>query len=188
MFLVLAIACASGFLRAQSSVIGSRVADFQLSDSTGQAHSLQSYAGKVLVLVFWSYKCPVVLAYNDRLIGLRSKYAGKGVIILGVASNSNEAAAEINRNVANLKISFPILIDPEGVLAEGFGATHAPSAFVVDENGRLRYGGAIDNNKKEGSGGREAYVDNAIAEVIAGKAVTVPESKEFGCVIQRKKQ
>jgi peroxiredoxin len=181
-----AVASAQTISNTQASSIGAKVGVFSLSDSSGRTHSLRSYAGKVLVLVFWSYKCPVALAYNERFIALQAKYANRGVAILGVASNSNETAPEINRNAANLKVNFPILIDSEGVLADSLGATHTPSAFIIDQAGNLRYQGAFDNNKKEGSSGREAYVDNAIDDLLAGKTVGLPETKAFGCIIQRK--
>jgi len=160
-----------------------KVAEFQLKDTTGRLHTLRSYADRILVLVFWSYKCPAVLAENERFMALKEKYESRGITILGVDSNSNETALEISRNAANLKITFPILVDSDGLLANSVGATHTPSIFVIDQSGEVRYQGAFDNNKKEGSKGREPYVDNAIDELLAGKPVLVHATKAFGCII-----
>jgi peroxiredoxin len=181
--LVLYFACAWTVLHPLAASGGRKIPDFQVEDTKGQAHTLKSYAGQILVLVFWSYKCPVVLAENDRLVALRAKYAGKGITVLGVDSNSNETTEEISRNAANLKVNFPVLIDSDKVLASNLGATHTPSVFVIDRNGEVRYQGAFDNNKKEGSKDREPYLENAIDALLAGRSVRLAETKVFGCII-----
>jgi len=123
-----------------------------------------------VVLVFWSYKCPVVLAANQQFNAFQAKYEGKGITLLGVDSSSNETPEEISRNAAHLKITFPYLIDSDKVLASNLRATHAPTLFVIDRDREVRYQGAFDNNKKEGSKDREPYADNAIDDLLAGKS------------------
>ena len=165
-----------------------KLSDVRLQDASGATRSLQSYAGKIVVLVFWSFKCPVSLAYIDRMQALADRYAGRGTVIFGVASNENETAEEIRANVSHLNISVPILLDAEGALAQGFGATHTPEAFVLDSAGVLRYRGPIDNNKRTGERGRIAYIENALDSLLSGKAVTPSEVRPFGCPIRRKGQ
>jgi peroxiredoxin len=181
--LALFIVCAGAALFSQPTPGRHKILDFQLKDATGQLHTLKSYAGQTLVLIFWSYKCPVMLAENERFIALQARYSGKGIAVLGVDSNSNETAEDISRNAANLRTTFPILIDSDKVLKNDLGATHTPSVFVIDQNGEVRYQGAFDNNKKEGSKDREAYVENAIDDLLSGKSVRVAENKVFGCII-----
>jgi peroxiredoxin len=170
----------------QVAEIGSKVENFQLSDVSGTNRSLQSYSGKVVVLVFWSFKCPVSLAYNDRIEALQSNYAKKGVIVLGVASDPNETPAEIRANLSNLNITVPILLDTGGELAERLGATHTPSVFIIDGKSTLRYRGSIDNNKKIGDRGRTAFAEDAIDAIMEGRIISVSETKAFGCSIRRK--
>ncbi len=115
---LLALVCC--LIMAQSALsavqIGQRVGEFQLEDASGKTHSPESYlsSGKVVVLCFWSFKCPVSLAYNRRLAALQEKYRPRGVAVLGIASNANESPAEIERNTANLNLPFPVLIDKDG--------------------------------------------------------------------------
>lgn len=170
----------------QSAAIGTKVADFQLEDSAGGVRSLQSYSGKVVVLVFWSFKCPVSLAYNDRIEALQRKYGDRGVAVLGVASGANETPAEIRANVANLNFPLPVLLDSEGMLAQSLGATHTPGVFILDGGAVLRYRGALDNNKKTGDSGRIAYAEDALDAILSGRAVAVAETTPFGCTIRRK--
>jgi peroxiredoxin len=169
-----------------SADIGSKVDNFQLPDTAGTIHSLRSYSGKIVVLVFWSFKCPVSLYYNERLNGLKDKYKNSEVVVLGVDSAANESPAEILANRDNLKIAIPILLDLEGNLAEKIGATQTPSVFVIDGNMILRYRGALDNNRKADEKGRIAYVEDALDALIAGRTVPVSETRLFGCSIRRK--
>jgi len=164
--------------------IGSPIANFQLSDISGDIRSLRSFSGKVVALVFWSYKCPVVLAYNSRIEELQKKYGAKGVAVLGVDSCANESPEEIRANIANLQITFPVLLDSEGNVAEKLGATHAPSVFILDREGILRYKGALDNNKKPGERGRIAYAEDVLDSVLSGRPVSVSETRPFGCSIK----
>ena len=168
--------------------VGSKLQNFQLKDASGTSRSLESYSGKILVFVFWSFKCPVSLAYDDRVEKMQAKYSDKGVVVLGVASGASDNAEEIRANAANLKIQFPILLDTEGDLAEKLGATHTPDIFIFDRESVLRYKGALDNNKKPGESGRIAYAEDAIDAILAGRAAPVSETRPFGCSIKRRTQ
>lgn len=177
--------CAFLTIPAVGADVGDRVGDFRLTDVNGNSHALSGYAGRIVVVAFWSFKCPVALAYTDRLQSLQEKYSGRGVAIFAVASSANESAAEVKRNASNLHLSFPVLLDPDGVLAEKLGATHTPDVFILDRGGVIRYQGAIDNNKRPGDGGRIAHVEEALDSLLAGRSVQLAETTPFGCTIRR---
>lgn len=165
--------------------VGSKISDFRLTDTSGKVHTLEDYAGKIVVLEFWSFKCPVSLAYDERVAALLSKYGNRGVTVLGVASNKNESPAEVRRNAENLRLPFPILLDQEGGLAERLGATHTPGVVILDGTGTLRYRGAIDNNKRIAERGRIPYVETALDALLAGQPIPQAETEAFGCSIKR---
>jgi peroxiredoxin len=144
-----------------------------LTDTSGKLHNLSDYSGKTVVLAFWSFKCPVSLAYDERLASLQERYGPRGVVVLGVASNSNESAAEIRRNAANLKIAFPILLDEGASLADRLGATRTPSVYILDAKGVVRYKGGV------------AQAEEALDAVVAGREVPTPETRPSGCTIRR---
>jgi len=165
--------------------IGDRVAGYRLADSGGRMHTLDEYAGRIVVLEFWSFKCPVALTYNERMKALQARYEGRGVVLLAVDSNRNESALEVRRNVENLKLPFPVLLDPDGTLADRVRATLTPSAVILDGTGTLRYRGAIDNARAEGDPGRIAFVEEALDALLAGKPVPRAETPVSGCAIRR---
>jgi peroxiredoxin len=183
--LSIVLSCALLAIPAAAADVGDRVGDFRLTDVNGNSHALSGYSGRVVLLAFWSFKCPVALAYTDRLRSLQDKYAGRGVTILAIDSSANESAAEVRRNASNLGLSFPVLMDPDGVIAERLGATQTPHVFILDRGGVVRYQGAIDNNKRPGDGERIAHVEEALDSLLAGRAVQLPETTPFGCTIHR---
>jgi len=165
--------------------IGARIPGFQLADISGEPWSLRSCAGKIVVLVFWSFKCPVSLSYDTRIEELQNRYEPEGVVTVAVASNSNESREEIQANLVNRKMRWPVLLDSEGNAAEKLGATHAPSVFIIDGEGILRYKGALDNSRKSGDNGRIGYVEEALDSIMAGRNVRLTETRPLGCSIKQ---
>ncbi len=165
---------------------GKKASPFRLKDDDGRTHSLEDFAGKILVLEFWSFKCPPAAAYDERMTALEGKYRGRGVVIIAVDSNKNEPADEVRLNRANRKLPFPVLMDQDGTLAESLGAKLTPSLVILDATGTIRYRGAIDNNKHAGERGRIAYAEDAIDALLSGQSVPLAEVKmSGGCSIKR---
>ena len=165
--------------------IGEKAAGFSLTDSEGKPHALEDYEGKIVILEFWSFKCPVSLAYDDRVSVLLSKFGKRGVVVLGIASNKNESAVAVKRNAENLHLPFPVMMDPDGSVAERLGATHTPSIAILDRTGVLRYRGAIDNDKRDDERGRMPYAEEALGALLSGQPPPMAETKVFGCSIKR---
>ena len=170
--------------KAPAADIGAQIGSFRLSDESGNTHTLNSYSGRILVIVFWSYKCPSAIRYTNRLDILQSKYDSRRVAVVGVSTGSSETAAAIRANKANLKVNFPILLDRDGRLATMLGATHIPSVFVIDGNSRLQYRGAIDNDKRIGDRKRKAYAEDAVDAILSARPVPVREIEAKGCIIR----
>jgi peroxiredoxin len=168
---------------ARAVEVGTRVVDFRLNDTEGRTHALSGYAGKIVVLAFWAFKCPVALAANVHLAAIENKYGARGVVVLAIASSANETPVEIRRNAANLKLTFPVLLDADGIVAEKLGATHTPTVFVVDQTGMLRYQGGLENPR---DGGRNGPVEESLDAMLGGRPVALPETPPSGCTIRRR--
>src|SRR5258707_343207 len=69
--------------------IGSTIADFKLKDAAGKSRQLSEVKGsKGTVIVFISTVCPMVRAYNDRIIALASDFQSQGVNVVGIYANA----------------------------------------------------------------------------------------------------
>jgi len=128
--------------------------ELTLPDVDGKPHALFAESqGKVLVLVFWSYRDPVSLFYAPLLADLQAKHA-ENVAVYLVDPNHDEIAgageplARLRAVVEKEKVTLPVLIDHENRLADDFEAKTNAQAFLVDANHILRYHGGIDDDPR----------------------------------------
>ena len=79
---------------------------------------------------------------------------------------------------------FPVYKDPNNALADRFDAQVTPETYVIDSSGTLVYHGQIDDSRNEKRVQQQA-LRMALDAVLAGKPLTVAETKAFGCSIKR---
>lgn len=178
---------------------GSKAPDFSLPGVDGKSYSLSSFSeAKALVIIFSCNHCPTAQAYEGRIIDLANDYRPAGVEVVMISSNSSAALSlaelgysdmgdsfdDMKQRAADKKFPFPYLYDgdrQEAALAYGPVAT--PHCFVFDSNMLLQYTGRIDASEKPGTGSGED-IRKAVDEVLAGREVTTPVTKVFGCSIK----
>jgi thiol-disulfide isomerase/thioredoxin len=163
--------------------LGSPVSDFQVTDLQGAAHSFTSLKGDTTVVVFLATRCPVSNAYNQRMESLYKDYSSKGVKFVFVNANFNEPPKEVADHAKEVGFTFPVYKDP-GNVAQLFNAQVTPETYVIDKQGIVRYRGAIDDAQNEARI-RKQGLRAALDEVLAGKSVTIAETKAFGCTVKR---
>ncbi len=172
------LACLSGLAQPAP------VSDFQVTDPQGGVHSLASLrGGGIGVVVFLSARCPISNIYNLRLQAIYREYSAKGVHFIFVNANNNEPPAEIADHAKEMKFPYPVYRDA-GKAAESLNAQVTPESFVLDAAGVLRYHGAIDDAQNEARVTRKS-LRIALDELLAGKPVSVTETKAFGCTVKR---
>ena len=166
-------------------VIGAVIDDFKLPDASGKEHSLKSLMGsKGTVILFVATKCPVSNNYNERMEKLAQDYKAKGISVIGINSNYTEPAADVKAHATERGLTFPILKDEGNKIADRFGATKTPEAYVLDANMKLVYHGRIDNSQKiEGITSND--LRDALEELAAGKTISKTGAAAFGCTIKR---
>jgi peroxiredoxin len=173
--------------------IGKPAPDFSLPDLDGKTVALSGLKGKVVVLEWFNPECPFVQRAHTKgsLAGLAKKHAN--VVWLAVNSGGpgkQGSGVEKNRAAkADFGIAHQILLDESGTAGKAYGATNTPHLFVIDEQGTLVYAGAIDNSpdgegKSPEGGTLVNFVDQALADVAAGRAVRTPSTKAYGCGVK----
>jgi hypothetical protein len=115
-----------------------------------------------------------------------------------VAINPNDAAQQAEDSFDNMvkrakekKYPFAYLHDETQAVAKAYGAARTPHIWVLKkESGKLKvaYVGAIDNNAQDAAKADKKYVEEAVAELIAGKTVTTGQTKAVGCTIKWKSE
>jgi thiol-disulfide isomerase/thioredoxin len=184
--LVLAAFGALTYGETRGAAIGQIAPDFELADLDGRAHALSAYRGRVTIVAFLATKCPISNDYNERLRALAADYNSRQVAFLAINASADETPGEIRAHAARHGFTFPLLKDGTGSIADAYGATRTPEVYLIDKEGVLRYRGRIDNARKAAQI-RRRDVREALDELLAGKAISVPETKSFGCPIKRSK-
>jgi thiol-disulfide isomerase/thioredoxin len=130
---------------------GELLPDFSLTDLQGEKHSLSSYRGKVVMVNFWATYCGPCIKEMPSLQRLKQKMAGKPFIILAVdmAEEKHDVQAFLTQH--QIKIDFPVLLNPEGNVVEEWMITAVPTTFVIDPKGTIRYAlfGGIEWDKED---------------------------------------
>ncbi|MEQ8767578.1 MAG: redoxin domain-containing protein [Planctomycetota bacterium] len=159
----------------------------------GKDHKLADYKGKVIVLDFWSFNCPISKRYEDKFKQLVKKYQGKEVVFLAIDSNKSEIDADaedpyhqIRKYVEKEGVTMNVLVDKGNVIADRFGAKTTPHVFILDPKLVLSYQGSVDNDQR-GQLGKEAmdFVSLAVDALLAGREVEHKKTTPFGCSIKR---
>ena len=107
--------------------------DFTLQDLDGSSVTLSDYRGQTVVLNFWATWCGPCRTE----IPAFSEFADENpdVVVLGVATDGD--AKSLRRAAEELKISYPVLIDSQGVSSRLYKVNTIPTTVVIDPEGRV---------------------------------------------------
>lgn len=191
--LTLAVAAATD--ATQSATVGQPAPNFTLTGGDGKQHSLAHYKGKYVVLEWTNPSCPFVHKFYDSgtMQDLQKKETAKGVVWLRI--NSGAPGKEGSQTVADVApyektnhvASTHTLLDPDGKVGHMYGARNTPQMFVIDPKGVLIYAGGIDDKPSADASDiatAKNYVIAALDESMAGKPVSTPTAKPYGCSVK----
>ncbi|NLP52023.1 TlpA disulfide reductase family protein [Bacillus sp. RO1] len=128
------------FTDKQNSVAGNSpgdsATDFELQALDSTQTSLSSYKGKPIILNFWASWCEPCENEMPELEKFHTEYSEE-VVVMGVNITSQEISEQSVRNFVNdLDISFPILLDTEGVFRH-YQVLNLPTTYFIDSNGKI---------------------------------------------------
>lgn len=158
---------------------------FTLKDQDEKDVSLSDLAGKIVVLEWMNYDCPVSRRHYDRgtFDALAEKYKDQGVVWLAVNS-THYSTPERNRKFAQEhNVPYPILDDRTGEIGRKYGAKTTPHICIV-QGGSVVYSGAIDDDPGGNKAAPVNYVERAIEEILAGKPLSTPRTQPYGCSVK----
>jgi peroxiredoxin len=178
--------------------IGDAAPDFSLKGVDGKTYSLADFPGApVLMVVFLSDHCPYSHAAETRLLPLATEMRPRGLAVAAIMPNDPTAMSvgelgytkygdsfdDMKRYAKEQGIAFPYLYDGDTqATAKAYGALCTPEVFLFDRDRKLRYVGQFDDSRfAETNTVHATPARDAIEELLAGKSVTTPETKPFGC-------
>ena len=109
---------------------------FMLNNLNGDTVKLEQFRGDYILLNFWATWCPPCVKEMPSMERLQQKFKDKGIQVVAI-SLDKEPQAKVAAFVARLNLSFPILLDPVGIVSDPYGANALPSTFILNPEGRV---------------------------------------------------
>ena len=145
--------------------------DFRLRTADGSEISAGTLRGEVVVLAFGASWLPLSKAQMQGLQELADEYAGKGLRVYWVSTDSDKQGSKNYATDEQLQVlarknglKVAVLRDPDGVFFKKTGADQIPSVIILDREGRLS-GAPI--------GGISTDPKNKLVNVLSGRLNTL---------------
>jgi peroxiredoxin len=151
--------------------------------------SLADLKEDVVVLCFSGNHCPVVQAYEDRMIDFVNSVKGKPVkfVAVSVANMDEDRLPAIKKYTADKGSNYTYGYDESQAIGKAYGATNTPQFFVLDKDRTIRYMGAMDDNARDESKVTKHYLADAVNALLSNETIEVTETRPVGCGISYQK-
>ncbi len=132
----LMIGSCSSSTPAQGPSVGKLAPDFQLYSLDGQAMSLSDFQGKPVLLNFWATWCNPCRFEMPFFQEIYKGAADSELIMLAVDLGENPS--RVKEFVEEFGLSFTILLDADGKVAQQYNIRGIPATFFIDKDGIIQ--------------------------------------------------
>jgi peroxiredoxin len=137
--------------------------NFNATTLAGKDFSLEELRGKVVVLTFWSTRCPICESEIPKFNQIADKYAGKGVVFLGLSMENETKIAE---HLRKKPFKFTIVPTSLGVIMKyadrgengSFNIAY-PTMFVINQEGEIE----MKTNGRNKSGALDSLIGRLLS-------------------------
>ena len=170
--------------------MGAEAPDFSLPATGGRTYSLDSFKDSPYLVVFFTCNhCPFVIGSDEVTRATVERFAPQGVAFVGINSNSKATHANdsFEHMVARMEEhDFPWVYcrDESQDVARAYGALRTPHFYVFDRERKLVYTGRGVDSPRDASRTTVNDLENALAELVAGKPITTPLTNPIGCNVK----
>jgi peroxiredoxin len=125
---------------------GAAAPELVAPDLAGDTLRLSELRGRVVLLNFWATWCPPCLREMPSMERLYRELRATGLEVVAVSLDAAPgerddfgiAGGDVAAFAAAHDLTFPILLDPDGVSRQRFGVQGLPTTFLIDRRGRIR--------------------------------------------------
>ena len=168
--------------------VGDKLPDFSATDGEGNTFRLSdALDGEHFVVVnFHHPDCPCSVNCS-RLINSMMDEGADDITVVGLLSSGYDdqrvlTALQEQRDEGILR--YPVFFDPDQVLKERFGATRTPEAWVLDNEGYIRYYGAPESTLFPKSKDYRPLLKEALVAMRENKTPEIQAMRSIGCPIE----
>jgi len=151
------IGCQCGRDSAQVARVGRPAPEFTLLALDGQAVSLGDLQGGPVMVNFWATWCGPCVHEMPYIQEVYEVWSGKGLAILAI--NINESPSQVQGFMQENRLSFPVLLDESGEVAEQYGIRYIPTTIFIDSDGIIR-------NIKQGAYPSRAAIEADLKKIL----------------------
>ena len=110
----------------------------KLKDLNDVEYDLKRYRGRKVLINFWATWCPPCVKEIPSLGRLQKQFYKEDLIVLSV--DVGEEKSRVVEFTKRVPADFPVMLDPEGNTVKSWKLRAFPTTFLLDEEGRVRYG------------------------------------------------
>jgi thiol-disulfide isomerase/thioredoxin len=132
--------------------------DFHFVTKENLAYNNASLRGKVVLLDFWATWCPPCRESVPTIKSLSKRYAGKGLVLVGISSDDDEDVWRAF--ISSARMDWQEYLDSSDEVNAAFRIESIPTYIVIDKDGLIRY-------RQSGFGNQiESELDEAISKAL----------------------
>lgn len=133
---LLAAALAAQIIHAAVARDFTAAPDFALKSTAGQNFRLSEYRSEVVAIAFWASWCGSCREQLPLLERMQQSLGADGLRVLSVSFDEKPDAAR--EAAAAARVTFPVLVDPDGEAGRLYDVGTLPLVVIVDRYGKVR--------------------------------------------------
>jgi peroxiredoxin len=114
---------------------GSAAPEFTLTDLKGLELQLNKYKGKAVILNFWAINCAPCIQ-EIPLLQTISEHDKDNLVVLAI--NLGDPQKNVETFVKSNKITYTVLLDTDGRVADLYHVAAFPVTYFIDRNGIIQ--------------------------------------------------
>jgi len=169
--------------------LNSKAPDFKLPATNGNIYQLSDFKSEILDIFFTCNHCPYVIGSDEVTRKTAEKFKSQGVDFVAINSNSKNTYEDDDfpnmvKRMNTHKFPWIYLYDESQEVALSYGALRTPHFYIFNKERKLLYTGRGVDSPRDTSRMTINDLENALSEILAGKAVSVPLTNPIGCNIK----
>ena len=111
--------------------------DFELKTPAGDSIKLSDLRGQAVLVNLWATWCPPCRAEMQTIEAVYREYREQGFTVLAVNMTYQDDPLEIVPFVESQGLTYPILLDETGDMANIYQLKSLPSSYFIDREGKI---------------------------------------------------
>jgi peroxiredoxin len=109
--------------------------DFELAATSGETVRLSDLRGQAVLVNLWATWCPPCREEMPSIEKVYNEYQDQGFVVLAVNMTYQDDARKITPFLTERGLTFPVLLDETGDMADDYQLRSLPSSFFIGRNG-----------------------------------------------------